>query len=311
MSRYRHYSQCCWNLKALENMNRTKAALVKYALCLSFLCLVLFHANASTEENEIDRFGRSIVSPVIVFHDIGWNMLKSVTYNYGLNFIGAGLGTWACIGTGFDWSWRNLAYNNEGLVKAGLPFQFAGYLVPVLTPIPVYLAGRFLSDTKLQITAAALVQALIITQTFHVPFKMITGRTMPGILSGVFFEPHNRRIDTKDDFSGEFKWFKLDFYDGWPSGHTACAFSAAAVIAEIYDDRPLLKIGVYTYAVLMGIGVAVDTHWASDSIAGALIGYAVGKTVGKSFNQLLNKNGNKDKISVYFGVNTAGVIFHL
>ena len=291
-------------------MKRTKVILVKYALCFSFFCLVLFHLNAAGE-NVTDPPAGTTVTPLLIFHDIGWNLLNSVTYNYGLNFIGAGLETWACVGTGLDWKWRNVAYNNAWLVNMGLPFQFAGYLVPVLTPIPVYLAGRFLSDTKLQITAAALVQALIITQVFHVPFKMITGRTMPGILSGVFFEPHNRRIDTKEDFSGDFRWFKLDFYDGWPSGHTACAFSAAAVIAEIYDDRPLLKIGVYAYAVLMGIGVAADTHWASDSIAGALIGYAVGKTVGKSFNQLLHKNGNEDKYSFYFGVNTAGVIIHL
>ena len=96
--------------------------------------------------------------------------------------------------------------------------------------------------------------------------------------------------------------------DGWPSGHTACAFSAAAVICELYEDKPLLKVGVYTYAILMGIGVALNAHWASDSIAGALIGYAVGKTVGRSFKQLLGESEKPDTIVPYFTGNSVGVI---
>jgi len=226
----------------------------------------------------------------LIFHEMGRNMLNSVTGNYGLYFIGAGLGTWVFIKTGLDWYWRNIAYDRAWLAGLGLPLLFAGYLVPVFTPILVYLAGRFFSNRKLQITAAALVQAFILTQAFHLPLKLITGRTIPGIISGVFFEPHNYRIYRSQDFSGEFRWFKFDCYDGWPSGHTACAFSAAAVISEIYHDRFLLKIAVYTYAVLMGLSVAVNTHWASDSVAGALLGYAAGKSVGKSFRQMMESS---------------------
>jgi len=232
---------------------------------------------------------RGIIFPVkYVFHRIGRNLLNSVSCNYGSIFILAVFGTWVFVKTGIDWNWRNIAYNNSWLAGMGLPLLFAGYLVPVISPIVLYLAGFGLSNKKIQLTAVALAQAFLLTQAFHVPFKLITGRKMPGIISGVFFEPHNYRINGTTDFSGEFKWFKFDFYDGWPSGHTACAFSAAAVISEIYHDRLLLKIGVYTYAVLMGISVAVTAHWASDSVAGALFGYAVGKTVGKSFKTMNN-----------------------
>ena len=274
--------------------------LARYTLCFSLLFVLSFSLLAQTEEKEK-------ISPAIVFHDFGWNILNSVTYNYGLNFLGAGLGTVIFAETGLDWAWRNVAYNNQWLAYTGLPLLLAGYFVPVLTPIPLYLAGRYLGDTKLQITAAALMQAFFVTQIFHIPFKMITGRTVPGLISGVFFEPNNTRDNRTEDFSTEFNWFKFDFYDGWPSGHTACAFSAAAVISEIYNDKTLLKIGVYTYAVLTGFFVAVNTHWASDSIAGALLGYAVGKTVGKSFNKLLGKNKNEDTITVYFAPNTIGL----
>jgi len=280
---------------------------LKAALCLSFLFVFLFHftfrLNAQAPENNI--------SPTLVFHDIGWNMLNGITYNYGLNFIGAGLGTYLFVETGLDWKWRNVGYENAALANMGLPMLLMGYIVPVITPVSVYLAGRWFSDTKLQVTAAALAQAFILTQAVHLPLKLVSGRSVPGIISGVFFEPNNYRDDRTEDFSGEFKWFKFDVMDGWPSGHTACAFSAAAVISEIYDDRPLLKVGAYAYAVLMGFSVAVNTHWASDSVAGALFGYAIGKSVGKNFKGLLGKGESKDTVSLYFTMNSIGVVFSL
>ena len=272
-------------------------------LCVSFVFVFSFRLSAQTMENDI--------SPAMVFHGIGWNFLNGLAYNYGLNFIGAGLGTYLFIETGLDWEWRNVGYENASLANMGLPMLFMGYIVPVLTPVSVYIAGRCLSDTKLQITAAALAQAFILTQAVHLPLKLISGRSVPGIISGVFFEPNNRRDERTEDFSGEFNWFKFDAMDGWPSGHTVCAFSAAAVISEIYDDRPLLKAGVYAYAVLMGFSVAVNTHWASDSVAGALFGYAIGKSVGKSFNGLLGKPGSKENFSFYFTSNSLGVVFSL
>jgi len=275
---------------------------------LAFLFFLFpIHLNADTMKDETASQEKSTVSPLLVFHDLGRNLLNSITCNYGLNFIGAGLGTWVFVQSGLDWNFRNIVYNHAWLSSAGLPLLFAGYLVPVITPIPVYLAGRYLSDTKMQITATALVQAFFLTQAFHLPLKLVTGRTIPGLISGVFFEPHNYRDLRTVNFSGEFNWFKLDFYDGWPSGHTACAFSAAAVISEIYDDKPLLKVGVYTYAVLMGVSVAMNAHWASDSVAGALLGYAVGKAVGKSFKQMITKNGSNDTVSFFATPNSIGV----
>ena len=293
------------------NIWQAQAGFAKYFLCLFLLCLFPLHINAETTEHEANPAGQPAVPLLLTFHNFGWNWLCSVSYNYGLNFAGAGLGTWAMIETGLDWKWRNAGYDNTWLANMGLPMLFSGYVVPVIAPITVYLAGLYSKDQKLQITALALVQALAITQSFHLPLKSITGRSVPGIISGVFFEPGNTRDRRTNDFSGEFNWFKFDVMDGWPSGHTACVFSAAAVISEIYDDKPLLKFGMYAYAVLMGAGVAVNAHWASDSIAGALIGYAVGKTVGKSFNQLLGKEENKDTMKLYVTPNRIGVIISL
>jgi len=284
-----------------------KYALSKYALCFSLFCVFLFPLNAETQEKQQDIN----ISPALIFHNMGRNMLHSVTYNYGLNFGGAALGTWGFVATGLDWEWRNVCYNNQWLPSMGLPLLFAGYIVPVITPIPVYLAGRHLSDTKLQITAVALAQSLALSQITQVSLKMLTGRSIPGVISGVSYEPKHFRDPRTDDFSGEFNWFTFNFYDGWPSGHVVSAFSAAACIAEIYDDKTLLKVGVYTYAFLMGFSVAANAHWASESFAGALMGYAIGKTVGKSFNKLLGKNDEPEKVSPFFTANTVGVLIRI
>jgi membrane-associated phospholipid phosphatase len=243
----------------------------------------------------------------LVFHNIGQNLLGSITYNYGLNFIGAGLGTWAFIETGIDWRWRNVSYNNQWLSNCGLPGLYIGFIIPAITPIATYSIGRFNDNNKLQITGMALLQSLMLTLAVQTPLKMITGRALPGVVTEL---DHTRNPRT-DDFSGEFNWFNLNFIGGWPSGHTANAFAAAATIAEIYKDEVWLKIGVYAYAALIGFGVTLDVHWASEALAGALIGYAVGKTVGKSFANLLKEDETSDHISFYFTLNSAGVIIKL
>jgi membrane-associated phospholipid phosphatase len=242
----------------------------------------------------------------MVFHDIGWNTLHSFTYNYGLNFIGAGAGTWLFIGSGLDWKWNRLAYDNEWLAKSGLPALYIGFAVPGITPLAFYITGTYLKDEKLQVTGLALVQTLMLTMGIQSVFKISTGRAMPGIIT----EFDHKRSSRTDDFSDEFDWFNMNFIAGWPSGHTANAFAAAATITAIYRDNLPIKIAAYSYAALIGFGVSVNVHWASDVLAGALIGYAVGKTVGHNFSQYL-ENQEKSKMSFYVTPNSAGVILRL
>jgi membrane-associated phospholipid phosphatase len=118
-------------------------------------------------------------------------------------------------------------------------------------------------------------------------------------------------VEGEKDFSGVFNWFNMDFFNGWPSGHTANAFSAAAAIAEIYHDNIWVKVGVYTYAAFIGFGVTTHAHWASEAFAGALIGYAIGKTVGKNFRKLLEKQEEKTTVSLFFTLNSIGINIRL
>jgi membrane-associated phospholipid phosphatase len=40
--------------------------------------------------------------------------------------------------------------------------------------------------------------------------------------------------------------------------------------------------------------MSLFAHWASDAVAGALVGYAIGKSVGRSYKELLDKHSNSD-----------------
>jgi len=261
-----------------------------------FVLLLAFLACFHVWGQENDRVPLSLV-----FHNMGWNAFHAVTYNYGFNFAAAGLGTWGFIGSGLDWKWRNLAYEHDWMPKSGMPLVYIGHIVPGIMPVAVYLTGLSLHDKKLQVTGLALTQTLALTLGIQSVLKMSTGRALPGLITQL---DHTRDSRT-DDFSGEFNWFNMNFIGGWPSGHTANAFSASAVISEMYHDNTAVQVGVWTYSALMGLGMSISVHWASDVWAGALMGFAIGKTVGRSFRKLWE--GDDDKMSLYASFNTVGI----
>ncbi len=62
--------------------------------------------------------------------------------------------------------------------------------------------------------------------------------------------------------------------DSFPSGHTASSFALAAVLSSVY---PKGKYIFYSLAVIAGISrIYLDSHFASDVFAGAVIGTAIG-----------------------------------
>ena len=262
-----------------------------------------FYLYSETTENE------TTPSPHI-FYNIGWNTLNSITYNYGLNFIGSGLITWGMIETGIDWGLRNFMLDNDNYLSwLHIPGLAVGMLVPVITPLSFLISGKYLNDERLVITASALTQSLMLTLFFQSALKMVTGRSHPII--GFSSDFNDRSLYDKrskaDDFSNDFDWFNMNFSLGWPSGHTATAFSAAATLSEIYHDTLWIKVCAYSYAAAMGLSMAVHAHWASDVVAGALIGYAIGKTVGRSYRKFLEKTEDKNQPVFYFTPNTVGV----
>ncbi|MCL2481084.1 MAG: phosphatase PAP2 family protein [Spirochaetaceae bacterium] len=280
---------------------------MKLKMCLLFLIISVFsnaslRADLNTDSPDDDSYPRKI------FYNFGNNWLGSFTHNYGANFIGAGLGTWAMIETGLDWDIRNKVGETPFFRHVGMPSLLVGMLMPAVTPLSFYLLGKKNSDDRMVGTAAALTQSLIITLSIQSPLKMITGRPGTENPMNTWGAEERERKRRTEDFSNEFDWFNMNFAIGWPSGHTATAFAAAAVLYELYDDKPLLVFCAYAYAAAMGICMATSVHWASDVLAGALIGQAVGRTVGRSYAR---PHGKAQDVSLNFFGNAIGVNLRL
>ena len=68
--------------------------------------------------------------------------------------------------------------------------------------------------------------------------------------------------------------------DSFPSSHTAVAFSLATVISHEYGDHKFVTPLAYGMATVTGLSRLNDNrHWASDVLAGGVIGYYAAKTV--------------------------------
>lgn len=72
----------------------------------------------------------------------------------------------------------------------------------------------------------------------------------------------------------------------FPSGHAAGAFSLATVLSSKY---PRLRIPLYIFATTIGISrVYLGSHYPSDVLVGAFIGYICSKIVLKYENAILS-----------------------
>jgi len=135
-------------------------------------------------------------------------------------------------------------------------------------------AGIIFKDLKARETGYLAASAML--QTFLVDnfFKGLTGRQRP------FF------ADGEDHWSGPVGfWKRFDKdeearYVSFPSGHTANAFALATVVAMQYRDEPWVPVLAYTVAASVGLSrMALDRHWASDVLVGAVVGHFVSRLV--------------------------------
>jgi membrane-associated phospholipid phosphatase len=108
------------------------------------------------------------------------------------------------------------------------------------------------------------IEASIITSVFVVPVtKYVIGRSRPNASGS--------DSDTYQPFSRD---------ASFPSGHTAQAFTVAAVMSASYENSPWIAVPSYLLAAAVGVSrVIEDEHYLSDVVAGAIIGTAIGTFV--------------------------------
>jgi hypothetical protein len=147
----------------------------------------------------------------------------------------------------------------DNLTKSFQQFG-ASYSFLVLGAFEAY--GLAVDSSKAKAVAFDGVAASIIASGMIAPaLKYSIGRVRPNRTDGTFrFRP----------FSGNYSF---------PSGHSTQAFAVASVIAAHYDAWWVKTLAYGTAAAVGYSRIQQNQHFASDVVAGALIGYSVGRTV--------------------------------
>jgi membrane-associated phospholipid phosphatase len=135
-------------------------------------------------------------------------------------------------------------------------------------------AGLLFKDARARDTGYLAANAIL--QSFVVDsfLKGMTGRQRPYVADG------------QDHWAGPSGLFKRlekggsGLYGAFPSGHSAAAFSLDTVIALQYRHHAWVPVVAYTLAAGAGLSrVALDRHWASDVVVGAVVGHLVARLV--------------------------------
>ncbi len=162
---------------------------------------------------------------------------------------------------------------------------YAGYLLPLTVAPGLWLVGLVTRDRTLTGAGAAACQALAVTGLTTAILKWATGRPYP-THGG---DPQDPKRLEHPEYARElsFQPLTLDRGLAWPSGHTSSPVTIAAALTAYYPEAWWIPAVAYPVSLAIGIGmVDGDRHWASDVVAGALIGHAIGFTIGRSFRHM-------------------------
>ena len=131
---------------------------------------------------------------------------------------------------------------------------------------------------------AVMSVTLAVGELFHEPELAATG--LDGIeaslFTGVIVAPALKKITGRErpnagEGPSDFGFFSTD--QSFPSGEVTMAFTNAAVISQHTDSVALRSIAWGLASLVGWERIQLDAHWASDVVAGALIGSAVGSWV--------------------------------
>jgi len=155
-----------------------------------------------------------------------------------------------------DLAQRNRSNSSDRFFRDIEKFGTKQYGLPLLAGFYGY--GALADDNEAKAVALDGFSASIISSLATSAIKGVVGRRRPNTGMG----PHS------------FSPFQGDY--SFPSGHATGAFAFASVIATHYDS-PWVDATAYGVAGLVGLArIQLNAHWASDVVAGGLIGGVIG-----------------------------------
>jgi membrane-associated phospholipid phosphatase len=211
---------------------------------------------------------------------IGGDALRAVSDWQWLYLAGAVVATAAMSPSGADHAIRVGIQEHARVPAWGDAAYYGGYVLPVVVPASIYVAGLVAHDHDVAGAGSAAIQAFVFTELVTVVLKVGTGRPFPSHGG----DPNAPDRLEHPEYAHEWAPFGFAGRYAWPSGHTAAAVSVAAALTAYSEDPWLVGSIAYPIAGAIAFGMLTgDRHWASDVVAGALIAQGIGWSVGKSF----------------------------
>jgi membrane-associated phospholipid phosphatase len=146
----------------------------------------------------------------------------------------------------------------------------------------MFFYGYFWGSSETAAAGAAGLQALGVNGGIVFFWKWASGRPRPEYDAVSDSTPRDKEfnfnIAEQSVTSGRWRW---------PSGHTSSMFAMASAFHGFYPDKPWIPWVGYSVSGLMGFAmINGNYHWASDVVAGAIIGTVVGFTIGRNFRRM-------------------------
>lgn len=148
-----------------------------------------------------------------------------------------------------------------------------------------YGSGLIFKNNKLLEYISLTLEAIGVTQFYHVSFKLMMGREGPpqGGGRGIIHGPGR----------------SLDFFPyGTPSGHIATLYTMTTVAAEYFDSW-VLRIISHVLGAYYAINLMYNQqHFVSDIIWGASLGYFVGQWIVRHRSSRYSYTRKKDTVGI-------------
>jgi membrane-associated phospholipid phosphatase len=164
---------------------------------------------------------------------------------------------------------------------------------PVLVGLSalLYGGGEASGDDGLRKTGLLCLESYVINGVIVTAEKLLLGRSRP----------------TSGEGPSAFHWFSFKNHEhSFPSGHASSAFAVASVIAGRSDS---VLVGVFAYGLASLVAVSRvnnNEHWASDVVAGSIMGYFIGKQV-----LSLNRSGGEGRPALTVSPSPGGLTLSL
>lgn len=183
-------------------------------------------------------------------------------------FFGAAVVTAGFSYFGIDWLFYT-ATRASVLTPVVFAAGFAGFIMPIVVPLSMFVIGIIRKDAALRAKAWAVARAVMYALVIVAVFKALTGRSHP--------EPG---LDLAQDITRQFSFgfFEKGIFWGWPSSHAASSTALAVAYTSLVHGKTA-RVAAIAYALMVCTGAAIGFHWLSDVLAGIVVGWIAGRSV--------------------------------